>query len=109
MMKEVNDIIGELQTMLKPKIVRIQSHSKQGSSNNIPKLSLKDCVKDLWKTDFWSESISLASWKETPNNNSDLISISEYQEESEPEIQILNPDIFTANGDDNAALLGIFN
>lgn len=47
MMKEVNDIIGELQTMLKPKIIKIQSHGKQNSSDLIPILSLKDCVKDL--------------------------------------------------------------
>jgi hypothetical protein len=116
MMKEVNDIIDELQTVLKTKVTKIQIHEKQVSSINIPKISLRDCVKDLCKTDFKndiendieSDSISAQSYKENLSD-SDLISISEYQEEFEPEKKCIDPEIFTLSKTNNCAMLEIQN
>jgi hypothetical protein len=112
MMKEVNDIIDELQSVLKTKVTKIQLHEKQASSISIPKISLRDCVKDLCKTDFHndfeSDSISVQSYKENLSD-SDLISISEYQEEFEPEKQCIDPEIFTPSKINNYAMLEIQN
>jgi hypothetical protein len=108
MMKEVNDIIDELQSVLKTKVTKIQLHEKQEPSINVPKISLRDCVKDLCKTDFQSDSISIQSYKEN-FSDSDLISISEYQEEIEPEKQGLDPEVFTPSKTNNYAMLEIQN
>lgn len=94
MLKEVNDIINELQVMLKPKIVKIESEDKGVPLTKVSRQMLRECAKDLSKTDFWSESISLQSWKEN-FNDSDLISISNYNDCQEPQIEHLDPSIFS--------------
>ena len=62
-MKEVNSIIDELQTMLKPKVFEIESEEKETPYEPIDNIIFGDWVKDLWKSEFLSESISLLSWK----------------------------------------------
>jgi len=90
-MKEVNEIIGELQVMLKPKIQRPR-HNKENMSVAIqpqPHQNFKECMKDLWKTEFYSDTFSLNSFKYGYDEES-----SEYKEEIEANISQMS------NGED---------
>lgn len=47
MMKEVNDIIDELQFMLKPKVELVESEEKESPYDSIDKIIFRDCAKNL--------------------------------------------------------------
>lgn len=89
MMKEVNEMIGELQVILKPKTEETFESSiseppkvlSKSSDSPVKKSIIKEWIKDLWKTEFWSESVCLSDFKE--NYEADLISMENYNEEIE--------------------------
>ena len=89
MMKEVNEMIGELQVILKPKTEETFESSiseppkvlSKSSDSPVKKSIIKEWIKDLLKTEFWSESVGLSDFKE--NYEADLISMENYNEEIE--------------------------
>lgn len=68
MMKEVNDIIEELQFMLKPKIQLAESEDMESDYESIDKIILRDWAKNLCKSEFWNDSFSFLSLKENGKN-----------------------------------------
>ena len=67
MMKEVNDIIDELQFMLKPKVELAELEEKETPYDSIDKIIFRDWARNLWKSEFLNDSFSLLSWKENGN------------------------------------------
>ena len=110
MMKEVNDMIDELQIMLKPKKARkeIDKENLSVVINNPKDTNLNACVKDLWKTDFWSETFSLNSFRDNYATHEPIRS--EYNEEIEATISqmgsISNQEFWSVKG--NSKDLNIF-
>lgn len=101
MMKEVNDIINELQVMLKPKMYKFESEEKDNILDYdfpIPEKYTPnpyiDFAKDLTKTDFWSEALSLNSWKEDLDHSDD-ISLTNFDDSDERRVKFEDPKCFS--------------
>ena len=92
MMKEVNDIIGELQSMLKPKIYKMESELKLESFCLNPYV---DCAKDLSKTKFGSDdaTLNLYSYDDDESNN---ITLTNFDDSEEPRNEYKDPQCFSS-------------
>lgn len=105
MMREVNDMISELQGMLQPRMAKIETEEKlQKSEQN----NIKEWVRNLWKTEFLSDSVSLKSWKEN-FNESDILSIWDYTENKDPRIETLEESLFSQLNLEKNALADLTN
>jgi hypothetical protein len=105
MMKEVNDMINELQGILQPRVAKIETEEKIRKSEQN---SLKEWVRNLWKTEFQSDSVSLKSWKEN-FNESDILSIGDYNENKDSRVETLEESLFSQLNIEKNALADLTN
>jgi hypothetical protein len=75
---------------------KIETEEKQERLRKAQTSNLREWVKDLCKTDFWSEVISLNSWKENLDD-SDMISLSNYHDTQEIHTENMEQSLFSSS------------